>query len=178
MNGGIKMKLSYRAQQIIIIAAAAITCAGVVALIQTRLDVDEKPEESSSSETEIVFETPHEIKKPAVSSEITSSSTFTPSSGAAVSEPLTKVQKPSSTPPKPTPPSSSSLTDKSKKPTYSSKQTATSKSSSSNSASETPSGGKPGQIYVPGFGWQYPTGGSGTTVVGDWGEGSQVGIMD
>jgi cytoskeletal protein RodZ len=176
MNGGIKMKLSYRAQQILIIAVAAITCAGVVAMIQTRLNVDDTPEESSSSESEIVFETPHEIQKPAVSSEIINSSTFTPSSGVEVSEPLTDIQKPSSTPPKPTPPSSSALTNKDQKPTYSSQPTVT----SSDSASETPSGGKPGQIYVPGFGWQYPTGGSCTTVGNPNDEltGNKVGIME
>lgn len=172
------MKLSYRAQQILIIAAAAITCAGVVALIQTRLNVDDIPEESSSSETEIVFETPHEIKRSAVSSEITSSSTFTPSSGATVSEPLTDIQKPSSTQPKPAPPSSSVLTNKNQKPTYSSTPTATSKSGSSNSASETSSGGKPGQIYVPGFGWQYPTGGSMETIDDMYQDGVKVGIME
>jgi hypothetical protein len=178
MNGGIEMKLSYRAQQILIIAAAAITCAGVVTMVQTRQpDADDTQEESSSSETEIVFEEPHKITKPAVSSQIASSSTFTPSSGASVSEPLTEIQKPSSTPPKPTPPSGSALTNKNKKPSYSSKPTA-SRSDSSKSTDKTSSGGKPGQIYVPGFGWQYPTGGSMETIDDMYQDGVKVGIME
>lgn len=112
---------------------------------------------------------------------------FDPTKESSRSEPLTTSSKPTSTPPKPviegdsvdgSQPTNPALTDKNHKPSYTSKPTVTSESDSSKSTDSTPSGGKPGQVYDPVFGWHYPTGGTGTTVEGDWGEGPQVGIMD
>jgi len=77
-----------------------------------------------------------------------------------------------------TQPTNSALTNKNTKPSYTSNPTAPTSKPSSKPSSSTPSGGKPGQIYVPGFGWQYPTGGKGTTVAGDGDINKQVGIMD
>lgn len=53
-----------------------------------------------------------------------------------------------------------------------------SKPSSSKSSSSKPSGGNPGDIYVPGFGWQQPTGAEGETTSGAWGGDEQIGIME
>ncbi|MVB11366.1 hypothetical protein CAFE_20810 [Caprobacter fermentans] len=166
------MKITYGTKRVLFIAGLAVICVGAVSLVvQHTASADDTPEVSSSSSTEIILGTPHPISVPPISSEESgTSSAFVPSSGAEASAPLTTVSKPTSAPPAPTPPASSELTNKSKKPTYSSKPTA-SKSTTSKS------GGKAGEIYVPGFGWQKPTGGQGTTVSGDWGGGEQVGIM-
>jgi cytoskeletal protein RodZ len=112
---------------------------------------------------------------------------FDPTKESSRSEPLTTSSKTTSTPPKPvivgdsengSQPTNPALTEKNHKPTYTSKPTVTSESNSSKSTNSAPSGGKPGQVYDLVFGWHYPTGGTGTTVEGDWGEGPQVGIMD
>lgn len=101
-------------------------------------------------------------------------------------------------------PTNPALTDKSKKPTYTTKPKAPasysdnsksgstnsnsgSGSSSGNNGSSTKSNGgsngggsHAGQVYVPGFGWETPTGGVGTTVgnPGDKLTGDKVGSMD
>lgn len=167
-------KIPYKAKKVAMFSGLALICIGALSLVLVHADAGEEPESTSSeSSAEIVLGTPNEISVPPINAKSGTSSAFVPSSGAKASEPLTTVSKPMSTPPKPTPPASSTLTDKSKKPTYSSKPTA-SKSSTSKS------GGKAGEVYVPGFGWQKPTGGQGTTVgnPGDELTGNKVGIMD
>lgn len=171
-----KINLSPKAKKYMMFAGFAVVCFGALSLVLYRTNAlaDQPEAVSSESSAEIVLGTPHAISVPPISSEATGTgSAFVPSSGASASEPLTTVSKPTSAPPKPTPPASSALTDKSKKPTYSSKPTA-SKSSTSKS------GGKAGEVYVPGFGWQKPTGGQGTTVgnSGDQLTGNKVGTMD
>ena len=154
------------------------------------------PESNSVESSSSVAPTSTEVSVNDIKAIDSTSSTeeiFTPSSGVSQSSELTQIKKPTSNPPKPvvqgdastasngkvTQPTNSALTDKTKKPTYTSKPTATT-SKPSTSASSKPSGGKPGQVYIPGFGWQYPTGGKGTTVgnPGDELTGNKVGIMD
>ena len=132
----------------------------------------------------------------------TSTGAFVPEKDKNVSEPLTSsVQKDQApVPPKPSVTSSADtqkvLTDRTKKPTYKTppKTTTTTgdstkkKPSPKKPAPKKPSNGgnvsKPsenhaGQTYDPDFGWIDGTGGGqGTEVDGNWGGGSQVGIMD
>lgn len=167
-----KIMVLHRTKKLIMVAGMLVVCVGAVFLVMSRVNASE-PEESPSSESsaEIVLGTPNSISVPEITSNETGSA-FVPSSGASASEPLTTVSKPTSTPPNPTPPASSALTDKSKKPTYSSKPTA--------SKSTTPkSGGKAGEVYIPGFGWQKPTGGQAISEPDYGGDiHKQVGTMD
>ena len=136
-------------------AGLAVVCAASLSLVYSHANAVQQTEPtSSSSSAEIVVVPPQSITVPKINSEAETGtgSAFVPSSGATASKPLTVESKPSSKPPKPTPPASSALTNKAKKPTYSSKPKAPARSVSSK-----PSGGKPGQIYVPGFGWQNPS---------------------
>lgn len=120
------MKLTYGTRRVLLFTGMAVVCIGVIALVEyQQVSADNMTDMSSSSKpSEIVMGTLHDISVPPISSESGTSSTFVPSSGAETSAPLTEVSKPSSTPPKPTPPPSSALTNKNKKPTYSSKPTA------------------------------------------------------
>lgn len=167
------MKLTYGTKRVLIIAGLAVICVGAASLVvQHTASANDTQEVSSESSAELVLGTPNPISVPEISSSETASA-FVPSSGAQASAPLTSVSKPTSTPPKPTPPASSQLINKAKKPTYSSKPTA-SKSTTSKVTSA-----PAGKTYVPGFGYVDGTGGGEMTEVkGDWGEGSQVGIMD
>jgi hypothetical protein len=97
-------------------------------------------------------------------------------------------------PPKPSVASSADtqkvLTDRTKKPTYkttpktttttgdSTKKKSSSKKSSTPKKDTVSQPSKSGQYYDPVFGYSHGTGGQGTKVDGDWGGGSQVGIMD
>lgn len=118
---------------------------------------------------------------------------------ATTTELTSIVPKSSSTPPPPTVDGAGSetssggyikatnpaLTNPDKQPSYkekpvidNGKKKTPSSSKSSNSSSE-PAGKKnPGDIYVPGFGWQQPTGTEQEIIEGPMGTGSQVGIME
>lgn len=167
-------KLDTRLKRYLTIGGSTLICVGAVALILTNgagAAAGQAAEPLSSAPTSTEVSVP-EIK--VISQESSSeASAFVPSSGASAAASLTTISKPTSAPPEPTPPASAALTDKNKKPSYSSKPVVSKKS-----ASRKPSGGKPGQEYVPGFGWQYPTGGEGTVVSGMHEGGEQVGIMD
>jgi len=189
-----KINLSSKAKKNIIITGSALICVAVAAIalhMGGGVAAAAEPQSigSSSPSTSTVISVAPII---GVNSETDSQTpTFVPSSGASQSTQLTKIEKPTSAPPKPviqgdastasngtkTQPTNSALTNKNNKPSYTSKPTVPA-TSQSKPANNTPSGGKPGQVYDPVFGWQYPTGGEGTTVNGDWGGGSQVGIMN
>ena len=193
-----KINLSSKAKRSIIITGSALVCVAVAAIALHMGGVTAAAEPQSIASSSLSTSAVVSVAPITGDSEIESqaSSTFTPSSGASKSTELTKIEKPTSAPPAPivkgdasttsngkvTPPTNPALTDKSKKPSYSSKPTATSQPTKSPSkpANNTPSGGKPGQVYDPVFGWQYPTGGEGTTVgnPGDELTGNKVGIMD
>ena len=162
------------------------------------------PVSSDTSSVQLVLPSGLNITDPESKSSRASSSastgTFVPEKGKNVSEPLTSsVQKDQApVPPKPSVASSADtqkvLTDRTKKPTYKTTPKATTTAGESKKSSKTtskkpsksnttnkvskPSGGKPGQDYVDGFGWEYPTGGKGTTIDGDGDINKQVGIMD
>jgi hypothetical protein len=191
-----KINLSSKAKKSIIITGSALVCVAVAAIALnmgggvTAATEPQSTASSSSSTSAVISVSP--IVPQASEAEGQVESTFTPSSGSSKATELTKIEKPTSAPPAPvvegdastasdgkvTPPTNPALTDKSKKPSYTKKPTAKSKSTTSTPSNSKASGGKPGQVYDPVFGWQYPTGGKGTTVEGDWGGGSQVGIMD
>ena len=171
--------MNSKIKKVVIFAGLVLVCIGSLSLALSRANAAEPtaPASSSTSSEEINLGSPDSITVPPISSSPSSDtgSAFVPSSGAVSSKPLTVVSKPASQPPKPTPPPSSALTNKAKKPSY----TTPPKAPSSKSPSNAPSGGKPGQIYVPGFGWQTPSPkGHMTTVTGDWGGGKQIGSMD
>jgi hypothetical protein len=189
-----KLNITPKAKKVILFSAIAVVGIGAVTLISTVKATSATEPASTSSAGLVLDNTSSELSIPPIqpsSSAASKAPVFVPSSGASQSAQLTTISKPTSAPPKPvvegdastasngkmTPPTNSALTDKNHKPSYTSKPTAPTKPSSKPSSS-TPSGGKPGQIYVPGFGWQYPTGGKGTVVSGMHEGGSQVGIMD
>mgnify|MGYP001271639152 CR=1 FL=1 len=192
-----KINITPKAKKSLIITGAAVICIGISAFALSAYAGAPAAEPqsaaaSSASPTSLTIS----IAPIEDTSEIGSQApTFVPSSGASQSAQLTKIQKPTSTPPKPvvegdastasngtkTQPTNSALTNKNTKPSYTSKPTApTTKPSSKPSSSSKPSGGKPGQVYDPVFGWTNPTGGEGTTVgkPGDELTGDKVGIMD
>ena len=189
-----KLNITPRAKKTLIATGSALVCVGVVALIVTfnsgATSTPVQPEPASS--TTSVDVSVGDISAASAVGGQSDAGAFIPSSGASQATELTEISKPSSTPPKPiverdastasngtkTQPTNSALTNKNTKPSYTSNPTAPTSKPSSKPSSSTPSGGKPGQIYVPGFGWQYPTGGKGTTVAGDGDINKQVGIMD
>jgi len=174
-----KINITPKAKKVILFSTMAVLCIGVVTLVSTVNAKSAAEQVNPSSVILVVDNGSSDLSIPPIehsSSVASEAPTFVPSSGASQSAQLTKIEKPTSTPPKPA--VSSALTNKSSKPSYSSKPTASSKSTTNKASSNSPSGGKPGQKYVPGFGWQYPGSGEGTVVSGDWGGGSQVGIMD
>ena len=168
-----KTNLSHRTKNAVMLAGLAIVCVAALSLVYSRVDAAQPASaDSSSSASEIMVEPPQSITVPPISSETDktgTSSAFVPSSGATASKPLTVESKPSSKPPKPTFPASSALTNKAKKPSYSTPPKA-------------PSTGTSKPAYTgnndPIFGNKHGTGGQGTTVSGNWGEGKQVGTMD
>lgn len=118
-----KITFSHTAKRIAMFAGLAVVCVAALSLVYSRVNAAQPTEASSStSSDEIVMASPNSITVPPISSEGDESGTgsaFVPSSGATASKPLTVVSKPSSQPPKPTPPASSALTNKAKKPSYS-----------------------------------------------------------
>ncbi|MVB11778.1 hypothetical protein CAFE_25030 [Caprobacter fermentans] len=171
------MKLTYGTKRVLFIAGLAVICVGAVSLVVQHTASADGAQQVSSSESsaEIILGTPNPISVPPISSEESgTSSAFVPSSGAKASAPLTTVSKPTSAPPAPTPPASSELTNKAKKPTYSSKPTASSKKSTSSVTSKAPAG----KSYMPGFGYVDGTGGGqGTKDDSMYENGVKVGIM-
>ena len=133
--------------------------------------------ETSVEESEVSVAPILVVSSSEASSRSDPDSAFVPSSGATASKSLTDVSKPVSQPPKPTTPSSSELTDKSKTPSYSSMPSASSKSSTS-----TVSSAPAGKSYMPGFGYVDGTGGGEMTIDQktdqDGDINKQVGIMD
>jgi cytoskeletal protein RodZ len=172
-------QFSFKSKKILMSVVVAAACVGAVALVTSQRanasDTDTNSNSSNAS-SEIVLEVPETISAPPVSSATSDDSAFVPSSGAAASKPLTTISKPTSQPPKPTPPASSALTNKSKKPTYNTKPRAKTSTGTTSKVSKKDS--HAGEAYDPVFGWTKSTGGQGTEVDGDWGGGSQVGIMD
>ena len=181
-----KINLSSKAKKGIIITGSALICVAVAAIALrmgggvTAADEPQSTAASSPSTSTVISVAPIID----VNSETDSQTpTFVPSSGASQSTQLTKIEKPTSTPPKPSVASGTNITNKSSKPSYS-KPTA-SKSTTKPSTTKPKMGDKrvyngQKQIYDDGFGWVEDGGGGGkgTTVEGDWGGGSQVGIMD
>lgn len=172
-----KMNITPKAKKVILFSTMAVICIGVITLVSTvKATSAAEPISPSSINLSADDGSSNLSIAPIEDSSSTASEApaFVPSSGASQSAQLTVISKPTSTPPKPA--VSSALTNKSSKPSYSSKPTAPSKSTTSKASSNNTSGGKPGQKYVPGFGWQYPGHGEGT-VVSMQEDGSKVGIM-
>jgi len=174
--------MSPKTRRYLTLAVTAFVSVGAAALIiMNRVGVEAGQAAASASSTLVSSE--EEVSVPPIifaSQESNSvSSTFVPSSGASKSTELTKLEKPTSTPPTPSAASGTNLTDKTKKPSYSSKPTAKSKTASSNK----PKAGdiKDGKMYDPDFGWVTIGGTNKQTTVGKPGDeltGNKVGIMD
>ena len=184
--------MNNKSKKVIIFTGLAAVCVGLFSVILAHANADAKPEDSSSKvSSEIIMATPNSIVVSKADSKSGTSSAFVPSSGTVTSAPLTTVSKPISTPPKPTPPASSELTNPSSKPQYTSKPAqksnidANSKKVSSAASKKDSSTAKKADNHPnngdPVFGNDVITeegGNQGTVVEGDWGGGSQVGIMD
>jgi len=177
-----KINLSSKAKKSLIITGSALICVGAIAAALSMSGgvaaTEPQSAASSSPSTSVVVSVAPII----VEDDSQTSSTFVPSSGASKSTELTIISKPTSAPPAPSVASGTNITDKNKKPSYSSKsaaksssKTATKKSNSSTSKKSNNAGDND-----PVFGnkGSYSTHGEMTTVSGDWGGGSQVGIMD
>jgi hypothetical protein len=185
MYGGNNMKkinLSSKAKKSLIITGSALICVGAIAaaLSMSGGVAAAEPQSavaSSSPSTSIISVAPIIVED-----ESQASSTFVPSSGASQSTELTIISKPTSAPPAPSVASGTNITNKSSKPSYSSKPAAKSSSkATTKKTSSTPRAGdiKDGKMYDPEFGW-VTIGGTNkeTTVSGNWGGGSQIGIMN
>jgi len=171
MNKNTRRYLTFGGTALISIGAVALI------LINTTGAAGQATEPVSSAPTSTEVVSVPEIKVVSQESKSGSASAFVPSSGASAAASLTTISKPISTPSKPTPPASSALTDKTKKPSYSSKPIASKK------ATTTPKNGevRNGKTWIDGFGWVEGTGigGGEVTVVSGMHEGGeQVGIMD
>lgn len=113
--------MNSKVRKLALFAGLAVVCVGALSLVMSRANAAQPTEEvSSASSGQIVLASPNSITVPPISSSPSSDtgSAFLPSSGAVSSKPLTVVSKPTSHPPKPTPPPSSALTNKAKKPSY------------------------------------------------------------
>ena len=173
-------RMSPKTRRYLTLAVTAFVSVGAAALIiMNRVGVEAGQAAQNASSTQVSSE--EEVSVPPIivasqESKSGSASAFVPSSGASAAAPLTTISKPTSAPPNPTLPASSVLKDKNKKPNYSSKPVASKKTTA------TPKNGevRNGKTYVDGFGWVdgTPQSGETTVVKGDWGEGSEVGIMD
>lgn len=167
--------MNSKVKKLALFAGLVIVCVGALSLVMSRANAAQPTEEvSSASSGEIVLASPNSITVPPISSSPNSDtgSAFVPSSGAVSSKPLTVVSKPTSQPPKPTPPPSSALTNKAKKPSYSTPPKAP--TGSTNSAKPTYTGDND-----PIFGNKHGTGGKAENspdVGGDIHK--QVGTMD
>lgn len=180
-----KINLSTKAKKSLIAVGSGLICVGAVALIVTFSTGAKAPDPVVAASSSMVTSINVEVGDIQANSDNNSQDTaFVPSSGVSQTTQLTKIEKPTSTPPKPaiqgdastasngtkTQPTNSALTNKNQKPSYTSKPT-TSQSSSK------PSNNNQGQAD-PVFGNKWGTGGQMTQVGGDWGGGSQIGIMD
>lgn len=182
--------MNNKTKRILSMAAIGVACVAMGALVVNHAGADAHPDTDPSStvESEIVVLEPTPILPPSSSSQSVNSA-FVPSSGASASAPLTTISKPASKPAKPAPPASSALTNKDKKPSHPKAGTETDSKRAGNTSpkrsNETTTkgnkntNGQTGKIYVPGFGWQTPTGGQGTTIgnPGDKLTGDKVGTM-
>ena len=183
-NGAINMKkFDSKIKRYLTVGGTALICVGAAALVLTFGTGAGAANQATVSSVE---STSTEVSVPeiiVISQESSSgASAFVPSSGASAAASLTTILKPTSAPPEPTPPASSTLTDKNKKPSYSSKPTVAKKTTPAK-ASGTPKNGevRNGKTWIDGFGWVEGTGKGGgtTTVVSGMHEGGeQVGIMD
>lgn len=170
-------------------------CVLALVLTHAKTSVEASNVSETSSALSVSSEVPELSVAPIKPSSIAPSSTsddtdpskispaFDPTKESSRSEPLTTSSKPTSTPPKPviegdsvdgSQPTNSALTDKNHKPTYTSKPTITSESDSSESTSKEEND----TSIDPIFGDKTSPKGSTTIVDGDWGEGSQIGIME
>ncbi len=190
-----KLNMTPRAKKTLIATGSALVCVCAVALIVTMnsgaAPAAVQPELASSTTTSVDVSVGDIDVVSAVGGQ-SDAGAFVPSSGASRSAQLTTISKPTSAPPKPvvegdastasngtkTQPTNSALTNKNTKPSYTSKPTAPATKPSSKPSSSKPTGGAPGQIYDPVFGWHYPSGGKGTVVSGMQEDGVKVGIMD
>lgn len=142
----------------LILAAALVLCAVLVVLIGTQMNqavpqppavVDES--ESSSEPAEVVIpELPESSKDESKVTVPDNPSSVKPQEGAAVSSGTEQtIQDDVSKPEPPPPPEPDGETrDTDEPPPYKPEDTSKPPASSS-----TPEGGKPGEVYVPGFGW-------------------------
>jgi hypothetical protein len=114
--------MNSKIKKVVIFAGLVLVCIGSLSLVLSRANAAQPtaPASNSQSSGEIILGSPDSIAVPPISSSPNSDtgSAFVPSSGVVSSKPLTVVSKPSSQPPKPTPPASSALTNKAKKPSY------------------------------------------------------------
>jgi hypothetical protein len=203
-ENNMKKKLSPNAKKSLIVVGSAIICIGAIAAIlsfstgATTPDAASSAPASSAASAEDIS-----IGEISLDSSVSSDAkTFVPSSDASGSTELTKIEKPTSTPPKPviegdastasdgtvTPPTNPALTNKNAKPTYTTPPTASSKSSSSKSSNSTSSksssssgkssGGSTTGGSDPVFGNKWGTGGQGTVVSGMKEDGIKEGTMD
>lgn len=186
--------MNNKSKKVIIFTGLAAVCVGLFSVILAHANADAKPEDSSSKvSSEIIMATPNSIVVSKADSKSGTSSAFVPSSGTTTSAPLTTVSKPTSMPPKPTPPASSELTNPSSKPQYTSKPApkanidANSKKVSSAAPKKDSSTAKKTDNHTnngdPVFGNDVITekGGNQQTIVGKPGDeltGDKVGIMD
>ena len=178
-----------KAKRVLSMAVIGVVCVAMGTLVVNHTGADEHPDtDPSSVESEIVVLEPTPILPPSSSSESVDSA-FVPSSGASASAPLTTISKPASKPAKPAPPASSALKDKKKKPSYPKAGTETDAKKTGDTSPKQPVGkttkgnkhaaSQTGKIYVPGFGWQKPTGGKAIKMPDAGGDiNKQVGTMD
>lgn len=182
-----KLNLTSRSKKGLLAVGSGTVCVGIVALILTfstgASPCTVEPNSSSSTVTSVSVSV-GDISENTPINQDSGGATFIPSSGASQTAALTTISKPTSTPPKPvvqgdastasngkkTQPTNSALTNKNQKPSYASKPTA-SKPSSSKPPEKS-------RDQDPVFGNTVGTGGKMIEDKGNWGGGSQVGIMD
>mgnify|MGYP000846013285 CR=1 FL=1 len=182
--------MNNKTKRILSMAAIGVACVAMGALVVNHAGADAHPDTDPSStvESEIVVLEPTPILPPSSSSQSVNSA-FVPSSGASASAPLTTISKPASKPAKPAPPASSALTNKDKKPSHPKAGTETNAKRTGDTSPKQPVGkttkgnkhaaSQTGKIYVPGFGWQKPTGGKAIKMPDAGGDiNKQVGTMD
>ena len=200
-----KITLTPKGKKVAVLAGTLVFC-GVLTVVLLGVNSNIKTDPGASG-SEAGSEVNASLTVGSISSTVVSgagenAAAFDPKTETSRSAALTSTpSKPTSAPPAPkvegaggtdskgnqTKATNPALTNKNKAPEYTSKPVVDgkSKSKSGNTSSKKPSqkspssdSGHPGEIYVPGFGWQKPTGGEGTVDNGDWGGGEQVGIMD
>ncbi len=186
------MKLSPKAKKVVILTG--IVCVGIASVVVVNLNsgaAADKNTGSKNSSATIALSSgvmPGSISGDSAALN-SSKTTFNPETESSRSEPLTSNSKYASQPPKPTvkgdskngsQPTNSALTDKNKKPAYKTTPRVSAKKSSSKSSTSTKksTGGSTKGNSVLNNAIKEQGGNQETTVDGDWGTGSQVGIMD